>query len=179
MPTPFTRNEIPFTAARLKSLIKVYCTYGGYTPDPNDPTNLPSLGSLNLVGSVTTIELKNPRQAAERRELNYDNFAEILEMIPGLDSFELNFKAVALYRQTFAEACGIGGFGVRFNTRPLLFAFRLPSPNPGALPPVTLLARGCLLLDNPLGFDVEAKDDLRIIQDIPVACAGIIEIPGA
>lgn len=179
MPTPFKRDEIPYTQARLKSLIKVFCTYGGYQPDPNDPTNLPSLSALQLIGSVTTVDVKTTRGAVERRELNFDNAADILEMIPGLASFEVSFKAVALYRASFMEAVGFAGHELRWNTRPILFALQLPSPVPDQLPPKTLLLRDCWLLDNPMNFDVEAKDDLRIIQEVPVACGGIIEIPGA
>jgi len=177
--TPFKRNEIPYTQARNKSLIKVFVTYGGYTPDPNDPTNLPTLSSLSLIGSITTVDLKTTRAAAERRELNFDNAGEILEMIPGLASFEVSFKYVNLYRASFMEALGIAGHELKYNTRPFLFALQLPSPVPDQLPPKTLLLRDCWLLDNPLNFDVEAKDDLRIIQEVPVACGGIIEIPGA
>jgi hypothetical protein len=177
--TPFSRVEIPWTSTRLKSLIKIYCTFGGYQPDPNDPGALPSLSSLSLVGAVRKVHIKTTRSSVERRELNYDTYAEILEMVPGLASFELTFESVVLYQATFPEAIGFDGFDLKYNTRPTLFALQLPSPNPATLPPVTLMARDCWLNANVLDFDTEAKDDLRIIQEIPMACGGIIKVPGS
>lgn len=179
MATPFKRDEIPYTQSRLKSLIKVFATYGGYAPDPNDPTNLPTLSSMQLIGSITKVDIKTTRQAAERRELNFDNAAEILEMVPGLASFEVSMNYVMLYRASFIEALGFGGHELRYWTRPVLFALQLPSPVPASLPPKTILLRDCWGLDNPMMFDVEAKDDLRIIQEVPIACGGMIEIQGA
>ncbi len=174
MATPFLRTEIPFDTARLKSLIKVFATFGGYVPDPNDP-NIINLSNLELVGAVNTVTLNETRAAAERRELNYDTHGEIIEMIAGLGSFEISFTSIVLYKQTFMEACGFAGHELRFQTRPIAFFLELPSPDPAVISPKTLLLRGCKLLANPLSFDIEAKDDLRIVQEVPVACAGIIE----
>ena len=175
---PFIRNEIPFTASRLKSLIKVFVSYGGYQPDPSNPNNIPQLSQLTLIGSVNKIEIKNKREAAERRELNYDTSAQILEMVPGLESFDVTFDYVMLYRANFMEACGFGGYELKNQTRPIVFALQLPSPTPSSVPYKTLLLRDCWILDNPHSFEVEAKDDLRIVQSVPIACGGILEVSG-
>lgn len=175
-PVPFKRDEIPYTQARLKSLIKIYATFGGYQPDPNDPTAVPTLAQMKLIGAVTKVDYKNPRNAAERRELNYDTFAEIQEMVPGLGSFEVSFTSIMTYAQTFMEACGFDGTDIRFQTRPLAFALILPSPTPDVIPSKVLILRGSWLKDNPVSFSVEEKDDLRIIQEVPIACAGVIEV---
>ncbi len=134
-PVPFKRDEIPYTQARLKSLIKIYATFGGYKPDPNDPTAVPTLAS-----------------------------------------FDVTFTSVMTYQATFLEACGFAGGEIRYQTRPIAFALILPSPTPDTIPNKVLILRGCQLKDNPMKFDVEQKDDLRIIQEVPVACAGIIEV---
>ena len=176
MPTPQKREETPFTQARLKSLIKVFCTFGGYQPDPNDPSNVPQLSELALVGSVTKVSVGTTRQAAERRELNFDTAGQIQEMIPGLESFDIKMTHIVLYRQSFMEACGFAGHELRYNTRPILFALQLPSPTPGTLPPKTLLLRDCWIKGNPFDFSVEEKDDLRIVQTVPIHVGGLREV---
>ncbi len=179
MATPFLRTEIPFTQSRLKSLIKVFGTYGGYQPDPSGQGTLPNLSALDLLGAITKVEVKVNRGAAERRELNYDGMGRILEMVPGLVDFEVDFNYVWLYRASFMEACGFAGHTLEFQTRPMLFALQLPSPNPSTVPPKSLLLVDCWLKNNPAMFDVESKDDLRIVQSVSVACGGIVEVPGS
>jgi hypothetical protein len=178
MATPFLRTEIPFTQSRLKSLIKVFGTFGGYQVDPSGAGSLPNLSALDLIGAITKVEVKTNRGAAERRELNYDGMGRILEMVPGLVDFDVSFNYVWLYRASFMEACGFAGHTLEFQTRPMLFALQLPSPNPATVPPKSLLLVDCWLKGNPAMFDVESRDDLRIVQSVDVACGGIVEVPG-
>jgi hypothetical protein len=179
MATPFLRTEIPFTQSRLKSLIKVYGTYGGYQPSLTGNTTLPSLSSLSLIGAVTKVEVKTTRGATERRELNYDNMAKILEMVPGLVDYDVNFSYVWLYQASFMEACGFAGHTLEYQTRPMLFALQLPTPDPAVIAPKTILLLDCWLKGNPATFDVEEKNDLRIVQSVEIACGGLLEVPGA
>ena len=176
MATPFLRNEIPFTQSRLKSLIKIFGTYGGYQVDPAGATVLPNLSGLTLIGAVTKVEVDVKRGATERRELNYDTMGKILEMIPGLVDYDVKFNYVWLYKSTFMEACGFAGHTLEYQTRPMLFALQLPSPNPASVPPKSLLLVDCWLKSNPAVFDVESKDDLRIVQNVDVACGGVVEV---
>ncbi len=173
---PVKRDEIPFTQARLKSLIKIYVTYSGYQPDPNDPTAVPSLSTMSLLGAVTKITVKNPRGAQERRELNYDTAAEIQEMIPGLPTFDVSIQNIMTYAASFLEGCGFAGGELRFQTRPVALALVLPSPTPTTIPPKIVFLRGVWLGDNASDFSVQEAGDLRIIQDTPLHCAGLLEV---
>lgn len=173
---PYLRNEIPFTQSRLKSLIKVFGTFGGYEVDPAGATVLPNLSNMALIGAITKVEVKTNRGAAERRELNYDTMGKILEMIPGLVDYEVDFNYVMLYKSSFMEACGFAGHTLEYQTRPMLFALQLPTPNPASVPPKSILLVDCWLKNNPITFDVESKDDLRIVQSVSVACGGIVEV---
>ena len=179
MPNPFLREEIPFTQSRLKSLIKIYATFGGYVPDPDTPQALPDLSGLELIGAVTKVEVKTPRGMTERRELNYDTLGKILEMVPGLVSFDCNFSYVMLYKSSFMEACGFAGHRLEYQTRPILFQLELPSPTPDTIPPRNIILQDCWLKDNPMAFDVSSNDDLRIIQDIGVGVGGLTEVRGS
>ena len=58
----------------------------------------------------------------------------------------------------------------------MLFALQLPSPNPASVKPKSLLLLDCWLKGNPISFDVESKEDLRIVQNVDVACGGIVEV---
>lgn len=176
MATPFKRTEIPFTQSRLKSLIKIKGTYGGYQPSIVGNTSLPNLSSLDLIGAVTKVTVDVKRGAAERRELNYDTMGKILEMVPGLVDFDVKFSYVWLYQASFMEACGFGGHTLEYQTRPMLFALQLPSPDPAVVPVKNILLVDCWLKANPATFDVESKDDLRIVQEVDVACGGIVEV---
>jgi hypothetical protein len=178
MATPVLRTEIPFTTARLKSLVKVFGTYGGYQVDPSGAGSLPNLSALDLIGAITQLTVDVKRGAQERRELNFDTAGKILEMVPGLVDFEVSLNYVYLYRASFMEACGFAGHTLEFQTRPMLFSLLLPSPNPATVPPKSLLLVDCWLKSNPIMFDVEGKDDLRIIQKVDIACGGIVEVPG-
>lgn len=174
---PILREEIPITQSRNKSLIKVFATFGGYIPDPSDPANVPDLSSMAQIGSVARVMVNPTRNAAERRELNTDTLGQILEMIPGLTSFEVTMSYIYLYRASFMEAVGFAGHSLEFNSRPILFALQMPSPTPDTIPEKTLLLRDCWLKANPIEFNVEEKDDLRITQEVGMACGGIIEVP--
>lgn len=176
MATPVLRNEIPFTQSRLKSLIKVFGTFGGYQVDQSGNGALPNLSGLELIGAITKVDVKVNRGATERRELNFDTKGKILEMVPGLVDFEVSFNYVMLYRAGFMEACGFAGHTLEYQTRPMLFALQLPSPTPDSVPPKTILLVDCWLKNNPVMFDVESKDDLRIVQSIDIACGGIVEV---
>ena len=112
--TPFLRNEIPFTQSRLKSLIKIFGTYGGYQVDPSGNSVLPNLSSLQLIGAITKVEVATNRGAMERRELNYDGMGKIQEMVPGLVDFDVKFNYVWLYRASFMEACGFAGHTLEY-----------------------------------------------------------------
>jgi len=175
MAAPFLRTEIPYTQSRLKSLIKVFGTFGGYQPSISGPTTLPSLSGLSLIGAVTKVEVDTKRGATERRELNYDTMAKILEMVPGLVEYKVSFNYVWLYQASFMEACGFAGQTLEYQTRPMLFALQLPSPDPAVVPTKTILLVDCWLKANPATFDVESRDDLRIVQSVDVACGGIVE----
>jgi hypothetical protein len=176
MATPFLRNEIPFTQSRLKSLIKIFGTYGGYQVDPAGNSVLPNVSGVELIGAITKVEVSVKRGAAERRELNYDTMGKILEMIPGLVDYDVKFNYVWLYKASFMEACGFAGHTLEYQTRPMLFSLQLPSPNPSTVKPKSILLVDCWLKSNPANFDVETKDDLRIVQSVDVACGGIVEV---
>ena len=172
---PELRNEIPFTQSRLKSLIKIKVSYGGYKTDIlGGPPVMPP---LTLIGALTQAEVKVMRGAAERRELNYDTMGKIIEMVPGLVTYDVKFKYVWLYAASFMEACGFAGHTLEYQTRPLMFELTLPSPDPAVLPEKKIQLLDCWLKDNPGTWDVEQKDDLRIVQDIDLACGGIREVP--
>ena len=180
-PSPFLRSEIPYTQSRLKSLIKVFGTYGGYQVDitGDGPGTLTQLPPMSLIGAITSVSVSPKRNATERRELNYDTMAKILEMVPGLVDFEVKFKAVWLYRASFMEACGFAGMTLEYQTRPMIFSLQLPSPDPSSVPPRSILLLDCWLKANPAMFEVENKDDLRIVQEVDVACGGLSEVLGA
>lgn len=165
--------EIPKHIARSKALITIYGTEGGY-----DPKNgIPTLSSLKFIGNVTNIEIPVNRGSAERRELNAANFGRIIEIVPGLvdfDGFQLN--SVVTYKETFLEACGFKGHALDFQAFPMLFLFRLPTPDPDQFPERTLVAESCWIKNNPLMFSVEEKDDLRISQQVSIAVGQIREI---
>jgi len=174
MATPFKRQEIPFTQSRLASLIKIRGTFGGYVPDP--ATRFPTLSGLPLIGALQKVTVDVTRGAKDRRELNYDTYGNIIEMVPGLVDFDIKFEYVWLYQASFLEACGFGGHTLEFQTRPMLFQLELPSPANSGIPTKTIVLSDCWLKGNPGTFDVTQKDDLRIVQSIDIACGGIIEV---
>ncbi len=168
------RSEIPYTQARLASLIKVRGSLGGYVPDGN---RIPSLGNqMQLLGAVTKVKVDVTRGSAERRELNYDTYGNIIEMVPGLVSFDVAFDRVWLYEASMLEACGFGGHTLEFQTRPMLFQLLLPRPANSTVPDKTIVLVDCWLKDNPATWSVDNKDDLRIVQTVNIACGGIFEI---
>ena len=176
--TPFLRNEIPATTARLASLVQVQCSYGGYIPDLTQPNGF-SAGSINwaLVGGLQKATANTTRDAHERRELNYVNMGKIIEMVPGLVTFDVKFEYIYLYQASFLEACGFAGHTLEYQTRPLLFSLTLPSPNPSVIPYKTIVLLDCWIKDNPVEWQLTQKDDLRITQSVNIACGGIYEIP--
>lgn len=175
---PFIRNEFNQTVYRDKSLIKIFATYGGYVPDPGNPQALPSLSGLTLVGGVSKIKMLGSERAgsSEVRILDYDMVDTIQEILPGLSSPKLELEYIVSYQQTFLEAIGFGGLAVKLVTRPMLFMFVLPSPNPNTVPYKTVVTAGVQVMGNPLDFSVEEKQDLRIQQDITLVPASILQI---
>lgn len=165
--------EVPKHIARSKALITIYGTEGGY-----DPKNgIPTLSNLKFIGNVTSLEIPVNRGSSERRQLNTANFGRIEEIIPGLvdfDGFQLNH--IVTYKETFLEACGFQGHVLDFQAFPMLFLFRLPTPDPDQFPVRTLVAESCWMKNNPLMFSVEEKDDLRITQQVSIAVGQIREV---
>ena len=165
--------EIPKTNSRLKSLIKTYCSFGGYDPS----LGTPDLSSLQFLAALEKLEFPVKRGAHERRELNSDTLGKILEMVPGLVDFEgCKMTYIWQYAASFLEACGFGGHTLEYQTRPMLFLLQLPSPNPTAIPPKNILLLDCWLKDNPAEFAVDDKDDLRIKQVVELAVGGILQV---
>ena len=176
---PYIREETPFTSARLKNLISIYAIYGGYIPDFDDPGAPPqNMDSVVHVGDVTKVDIKQPRDGSERRELNSKTFDQIKEMIPGLTKLEVRFSSIMTYKQNFLEACGVGGFNPSKQTRPMAFMLVLPSPIPTEVPARTLILSGCWFGDNPIDFDVTQTSDMKITQDVNIHCARITEVKG-
>lgn len=165
--------EVAKHIARSKALITIYGTEGGYNPKDG----IPSLSSLKFIGNVTSIDIPVNRGSAERRELNAANFGRIIEIVPGLvdfDGFKLNH--VVTYKETFLEACGFRGHVLDYQAYPMLFLFKLPTPDADQFPERTLIAETAWLKNNPLMFSVEEKDDLRITQEVSIAISNLREI---
>lgn len=170
----FREQEIPFTQTRLASLIKIKGSYKGYIPDGNRiPTDM---GDQRFIGAVTKVKVDVNRGATERRELNFDTYGNIIEMVPGLVSFDVSFDRVWLYESSMLEACGFGGHTLEFQTRPMLFQLLLPRPANSSVPDKTIVLVDCWLKDNPATWSVDNKDDLRIVQTVNIACGGIFEV---
>ncbi len=172
---------VPKHLARSKALTSIYATLGGY--DPED--GFPSLSALKFIGDVTEVTIPVNRGGTERRELNYQNLGAILEMVPGLVDFEgLTFKRVVTYGQasesraggTMLEVCGFDGPTLDYQTHPMLFMLKLPSPNLARFPERRILLDKVWFQKNPLMFSVEDKNDLRIIQEVSAMCGSIREV---
>lgn len=175
--TPFLRVETPDTQSRLRSLVSVHVSYGGYQIDQNSDGGAPtSLPPWTLIGGLTKANIDITRGATPRRELNPDTMGSIIEQVPGLVDYKVNFEYVYLYKASFLEACGFAGTDLKFQTRPLMFMLTFPSPDPATIPVKTLLLTDCWLGNNPISMGVDNKDDLRIIQSIDINVAGVFEI---
>lgn len=175
LPPPVRQTGTPYTTARLKHLITIRGTYGGY-----DPTGALPSGKLPIIGALEKVEVLTTRGSTARRQLApgvNDMYGRILEMVPGLVEYEATFNYVWLYDASFMEACGFGGHALDYQIKPMLFQLELPGsqPTPG-VNGRTLVLYDCWLKDNPATFDVTSKDDLRIIQSVKVAVGGLEEI---
>lgn len=176
-PVPEKVLKTPQTIARLKNLITISVTWGGYDAAVSGivPSTLPQ---LTQVGALQKVEVKTMRGATARRELRVDQnnmSGRIIEMVPGLVEYEVNFDYVWLYSASFLEACGFAGHNLEYQTKPLIFQLDLPVPDGSGLTAKSLVLYDCWLKDNPALFDLENKDDLRIIQRVPIACGGVEE----
>jgi hypothetical protein len=168
-----TTLEIPKTNSRLKSLIKVFVSFGGYDPSGE----LPDFSTLTFLAALESLEFPIKRGAAERRELNTDNLGKILEMVPGLVDFDgCKMTYIWQYASSFMEAVGFGGQNLEYQTRPLMFFLQLPSPNPSVIPPRNIILLDCWMKDNPSMFSVAEKDDLRIKQEVNIAVGGVVQV---
>jgi len=180
MATIRTSPQIPAHLARSKALVTIMGTIGGYDPQQG----FPSLSSFGFIGDVVSVEIPVNRGGTERRELNYSTLGAILEMVPGLVDFEgLTFKRIITYGQaaltqgggTMLEICGFDGPTLDYQSFPMAFMLRLPSPNPAYFPERRVILDKVWFQKNPLMFSVEDKDDLRIIQEVTCLCGAIRE----
>ena len=164
--------EPPKTLTRMKHLADVYVSFGGY--DPSQGT--PDFAALTYLTALTRVGISIKRGAKERRELNSANLGKIIEMIPGLVDFEgCELSYIWQYKQgSLIEACGFGGTTLEYQTQPLFLLIVFPAPNAADVRKIVL--SDVWFKENPIEVSVEDKDDLRLVQKVPIAVGGIYEV---
>ncbi len=173
--------EIVKTNTRLRNYVRVYYTKGGYDPTTSIASVL--TGNLEFFAALEKISFPQARGNSERRELNFDftstdpiAFAQgnggIIEAIPGLvDADGASLTFIWQYKASVLERLGFNGHTLESQTRPVLFLLDLPAPT--AADERQIVIPQVWLKQNPIEFGVENKDDLRIRQQVNVACQGV------
>jgi hypothetical protein len=163
---------IPETRNRLKPYIAIYGgTYDGTKElSATDVLTTP----LKEIGAVSEFSYKNDRKEIKYyRVFGENENGKIKETYPSLGDYELKFKTIVLYKNTFQEQFGWDPADIMFQDKPAIIQAVLKAPK--QLPKRVLTFAGVWFQNNQLDFEAD-PDDMLIAYDI-TARASLI-IPG-
>lgn len=131
------------------------------------------LTQYKQVGAVQKLTVDSTRAANERRELDYHGTGgKIVETFPGLPEYDITLERVVLYSGGLLKELGFSSdFDILLQNRPVDIKLTMHDPD-GRYDSVWTL-RGVWFLDNPMSFDVERVDDVRIIQNVKAKATSI------
>lgn len=168
--------QIPYTNLRLQPYIKLYTIKGGaQLHTPEDILALVQGGkSLEVVGAMQKVTIKQTRDTNVWRELNSDTYGQIQEVYPQLPEYSLVLDRLVLYQSNILEAFGFDGSDLLHQNKPFLVVVSLLAPtNQTQVDPITYIYHNCWMQNFDLEFDITASD-LRMLQSVNVATAGVI-----
>lgn len=190
-------ERVPRLNMRPKHLIQVFASpetgpFDAYAAN----FDIRSLIANNQpIGGIQTLTIRSERGLYEWRELNYETLGRVMEVYPGLGTFEVDVTKVAFYKEHLLDAfkvaeidlytrsTSVDGVGASFNVynqiKPLHIVVRLLEPNQGVdynTPSTTLvLIYDCWFDKSEITFDV-TTEDLIIKQSATLTAAGITAI---
>jgi len=170
MASPKKTITIPQTRNRLKPYIAIY---GAPYDGTKELSEVDILGvPLKEIGAVQEFSYKNDRKSVNYyRVFGENENGKIKETYPGLADYDLKFKTVVLYKNTFQEQFGWDPADVMYQDQPAVIQIVLKAPN--GVPKRTLTFAGVWFINNQLDFEANT-DDLIIAFEINAKASSII-----
>jgi hypothetical protein len=194
-------ERIPRTNIRQKHLIKVFSLPTNEAFDLNSVDFTALISRLNTstpIGGIQELSIETSRELYDWRELNYDTLGRIMEVYPSLGEFKVTVGKVALYtehmldafkavdKDVFAGSSDSNPLNASYNVynqiSPLFLLVDVLTPTnttgAGAFETsqnISVLLYDCWFDKSNLEFDV-TDDDLKMLQDAELTCAGIYTV---
>lgn len=189
-------ERIPKLNMRSKHLIKVYSFASEGVFNDTDVASASALyekfNSSKPIGAIQSLSITTDRDVKEWRELNYDTLGRIMETYPTLPEFKVSVSKIALFNEHLLDAFKAVSKDVFAGTtvdNPLKSSFNIynqispihllvdilsPSNNSyNGSKNIYVMVYDCWFDKSEIKFEIDT-DDVKIVQDAELTCAGLI-----
>ena len=166
----------------LRPKCYIYLLASQYTPTSNDIITGQVAKKLadakyTEIGAVQTLTIDSKRSTNVWRELDVNTAGKPVESFPGLPEYELHLERIVLYENMLLGALKFSKeYDIVKQNVPLTLQIQMWAPDTAPGQPSyakTYYIFGVWFKSNPLEWDVDAKDDIRIIQKVDATATGI------
>jgi len=159
---------IPITKARIQRSISLYVL-----PNVDEDTMLGGVDAIASamsaavkVGSAKKISITESITSAEWRELDAEQNGEIVEIVPGVATYQLIIDKVELY--TEKPAYPFIGTDILLNQlKP--FIIQIEERKPSSAASTYTVFTGCIVTNNPVSYDIASADP--VVRSLTVQAA--------
>ena len=189
-------ERVPKLNIRQKHLIKVFSFALDVPFNENSISSAEDLykkfESSKPIGAIQSLSITTDRDLKEWRELNYDTLGRVMEVYPSLPEFKINVSKIALYKEHLLDAFGAvkkdvfagskednalkASFNIYNQISPINICVDILSPSNNSYSDsknVFVMIYDCWFDKSEIEFEIGA-DDIRIVQDAELTCAGLL-----